>query len=421
MLFTTFSAFLAFLNLAYASLAMETAAPRKTASGYGYELTSLGSFEDDLLNFLTSREEAERTVVEFGGGFGRIALKVVTAIEEVKYYCTDISPLQMKELEATAEGHTFAAGAKLYPSVCDCTGCVEFDDAFADVVVIANVLHFLKPLQIINVLENVQKILKPGGRLFIMAQTPYLPMEIKEVAPQLVEISKKIYEKEIELARLEQHIKNDPSCFYNIFPKAAVLEKQLDKLLDSCKHCLWPSCYSELYAIYQNHDLSFPGYLEKQFLWGTFANPAKDACNAMIHEHGTNMTANDLIAFTEPFGFNVISSTEYVILNGKITERKNGTSLGMILSKSSNKNEQEVKRLELKATEAYGQREIFHAERVVIYQHCLPTIKLETPCAAGCKHLGNLRCTGCLLVKYCSKACQVEHWPVHKLSCKPKK
>ena len=39
------------------------------------------------------------------------------------------------------------------------------------------------------------------------------------------------------------------------------------------------------------------------------------------------------------------------------------------------------------------------------------------PCAA-CGKASLETCTDCMATHYCSKACQVKHWPVHKLPCK---
>lgn len=43
-------------------------------------------------------------------------------------------------------------------------------------------------------------------------------------------------------------------------------------------------------------------------------------------------------------------------------------------------------------------------------------------CANGeteCRNAATLRCSRCKSVWYCSKACQMKHWPVHKAHCKP--
>ena len=37
----------------------------------------------------------------------------------------------------------------------------------------------------------------------------------------------------------------------------------------------------------------------------------------------------------------------------------------------------------------------------------------------GCRNAATLRCSRCKSVWYCSKACQMKHWPVHKAHCKP--
>ena len=44
-----------------------------------------------------------------------------------------------------------------------------------------------------------------------------------------------------------------------------------------------------------------------------------------------------------------------------------------------------------------------------------PTIKNGV---AVCEKRGTMVCSGCRLVKYCSKECQMKHWPAHKFDCK---
>ncbi|KAI8961484.1 hypothetical protein F5Y11DRAFT_326332 [Daldinia sp. FL1419] len=38
--------------------------------------------------------------------------------------------------------------------------------------------------------------------------------------------------------------------------------------------------------------------------------------------------------------------------------------------------------------------------------------------AMPCKNVGYMACKGCLLVSYCSKNCQVAHWPIHRSDCR---
>ena len=47
----------------------------------------------------------------------------------------------------------------------------------------------------------------------------------------------------------------------------------------------------------------------------------------------------------------------------------------------------------------------------------LPPPKAEPDCEV-CGERASFTCTGCGFTHYCSKACQLKHWPVHKIPCK---
>jgi ankyrin repeat protein len=55
--------------------------------------------------------------------------------------------------------------------------------------------------------------------------------------------------------------------------------------------------------------------------------------------------------------------------------------------------------------------------------HCAPAeqtayLEARTHCAKpGCSGAGLKKCAGCLVIFYCSKECQVAHWPAHKAEC----
>ena len=51
----------------------------------------------------------------------------------------------------------------------------------------------------------------------------------------------------------------------------------------------------------------------------------------------------------------------------------------------------------------------------ILCANCTPMIKNGV---AVCEKRGTMVCSGCRLVKYCSRKCQKEHWPAHKVDCK---
>ncbi|RYP29499.1 hypothetical protein DL767_006689 [Monosporascus sp. MG133] len=47
-----------------------------------------------------------------------------------------------------------------------------------------------------------------------------------------------------------------------------------------------------------------------------------------------------------------------------------------------------------------------------------PSCANDSENATPCKNFGSLACKDCLMVTYCSKRCQVAHWPIHRKDCK---
>ncbi|KAK0184432.1 hypothetical protein F5146DRAFT_1074602 [Armillaria mellea] len=51
----------------------------------------------------------------------------------------------------------------------------------------------------------------------------------------------------------------------------------------------------------------------------------------------------------------------------------------------------------------------------LVHLYCANQVASKSRC---CPRDGKLSCSGCFLVRYCSKECQLEHWSWHKKDCK---
>jgi hypothetical protein len=49
------------------------------------------------------------------------------------------------------------------------------------------------------------------------------------------------------------------------------------------------------------------------------------------------------------------------------------------------------------------------------------SLSVDGVCDACGSERASFRCSGCRMARYCSRECQVAHWPVHRDSCLPRR
>ena len=114
----------------------------------------------DLMEFI--EPEIGDTIVDIGSGTGFFALTMAEVWPAAKLVAADISPEMTKLLTGRAEER----GLKNIETVTIDGKNLPFGDYSADMVLLINVLHeFDNPQQ---VLADIRRILKPGGRLVIV-------------------------------------------------------------------------------------------------------------------------------------------------------------------------------------------------------------------------------------------------------------
>lgn len=121
-----------------------------------------------------------RTVLEIGAAFGAASLQALAKGATV--FCNDIEPSNLavvrnRYLQKSSVQKVFTSG--------DCNKLVlvpgSFPDELAslpknffDAILICRVLHFFSGSQIEKALQQLSDYLKPGGKLFIVCETPFL-------------------------------------------------------------------------------------------------------------------------------------------------------------------------------------------------------------------------------------------------------
>ena len=114
-----------------------------------------------------------KKVLEIGGAYGQVMLETLGKYKDTIYHLNDLHA-----------DHLFIAAHNLKTSqVKIVTQNIEFIEGDIaqglhvankyDAILIARVLHFFNPEQLDKTLNNIKFMLKPGGRVYVIAITPY--------------------------------------------------------------------------------------------------------------------------------------------------------------------------------------------------------------------------------------------------------
>ena len=119
----------------------------------------------DVLGLVTQamNEKLDGTVLDLGGGMGRIAVPIAKSRHVI---LADLSPSMLDHARATANTEHIPAG-QLETVVCDASQPLPFADASFDTVVCLDLLvHLPDPAAAVR---EIARVLKPGGVTFIDA------------------------------------------------------------------------------------------------------------------------------------------------------------------------------------------------------------------------------------------------------------
>lgn len=130
------------------------------------------------LEFLKFAEK--KRVLEIGGAYGNVMLSALQRNSATIYHLND---LEEKHLTIAA----FRLQEKIEQREICMNGLENVQFIYGDItqpswkvaepydaILMARVIHFLNPAQIQNALSNLYASLKPGGRIYIVALTPYV-------------------------------------------------------------------------------------------------------------------------------------------------------------------------------------------------------------------------------------------------------
>ena len=115
-----------------------------------------------------------KKVLEIGGAYGRVMIETLSKYKDTIYNLNDLHAdhlfiaahnLEQAHLGIKAENVEFIEG-----DIANGLGLKEKYDA----ILIARVLHFFDPEQLNAAIGNIKALLKPGGRVFVIAITPYV-------------------------------------------------------------------------------------------------------------------------------------------------------------------------------------------------------------------------------------------------------
>lgn len=113
------------------------------------------------------------TILDFGCGIGGSIPHLRAAFPEARIHGTDVSG------ESLALARERCGDAATFARIDD--GRLSCDDASVDLVFTACVFHHIEPAQRDAALQEIRRVLKPGGALFFFEHNPANPLTVRAV------------------------------------------------------------------------------------------------------------------------------------------------------------------------------------------------------------------------------------------------
>lgn len=139
-----------------------------TLNNMGYQASRLDSFSIEFVEMAASLGAENICCLEIGCAYGAAAL---AAIERgAKLYCNDLDSRHLDILQA-----------EINPKHADSLSLVPGDFRFVDLplnffgaILCSRVLHFFDGAQVEEAVSRMYQLLKPGGKLVLISETPFL-------------------------------------------------------------------------------------------------------------------------------------------------------------------------------------------------------------------------------------------------------
>lgn len=143
----------------------------KTTNNQGYMTKALSDLFSKQFVDVAKHSNKPVSLLEIGAAYG------VATLEALKYnqatvFCNDLGAEHLAVVEN--ESHLGQYPGKFIPIVGRFPDEMMFESGAFDAVLISRVLHFFSGSDVIEAIKQVRSWLKPGGKLFIINETPYL-------------------------------------------------------------------------------------------------------------------------------------------------------------------------------------------------------------------------------------------------------
>ncbi len=133
-----------------------------TLNNMGYQIKNHDPYITAFIEYSVSN--SNNFALELGAGFGLASREIIKQGGQV--YCNDLDGRHLADL---ANGHN----PKLHVIPGDIFA-LDLPDRFFKSILLSRVIHFFSPQQIENCFAKLKLWLKPKGKLFLTAETPYL-------------------------------------------------------------------------------------------------------------------------------------------------------------------------------------------------------------------------------------------------------
>jgi len=139
----------------------------------GFTIGPCDRVSQQFIEYASTLSKGKGTLLEIGAAFGMASLQALAKGATV--FCNDIDPRNLAVVYKRREMNDYSTDAQLvllpgaFPEE-----LVKLPHHFFDAILICRVLHFFKGQQIEKSLKQLFTHLKPGGKLFIVCETPFL-------------------------------------------------------------------------------------------------------------------------------------------------------------------------------------------------------------------------------------------------------
>ncbi|MGN0740550.1 MAG: class I SAM-dependent methyltransferase [Treponema sp.] len=114
-----------------------------------------------------------KKILDFGCGDGNSARFIGKHIKNYEYYGIDISQKSIEKAALRSIPNT---------TFCFYDGShIPFEDCTFDIVFVSCVFHHINQSEHLNVLKEIHRVLKKGGKLFVFEHNPNNPLTLKAV------------------------------------------------------------------------------------------------------------------------------------------------------------------------------------------------------------------------------------------------